>query len=171
MKKPSADRITDTRGRISALQAEREAIVAQTRSRAECVAATDALLDHWQRKGDAALAREAARLAAGQPAEFLTVKGTAAVASGVGVAPFALDLSALLVSLLGRAAVRAAILDAIERVPEGLSASQRHERVRELDAELDELEGAEERLIESSEASNHPIARRADARPEIVLAP
>jgi hypothetical protein len=171
VKKPSADRITDTRGRISALQAERAAVTAQTRSRAECVTAIDALLDHWQRKGDAALAREAARLAAGQPAEFLTVKGTAAVASGVGLAPFALDLSALMVALLGRAAVRVAILDAIERVPEGLSADQRGARLREIEAELDELEDAEERLIESSEASNHPIARRPDARPEIVLAP
>lgn len=170
-KKPTTDRIGELRDRIAESQSERATLAAQKRSRAECVASIDALLDHWQSKGADSLAREAARLAAGQPAEFLTAKGNAAVAGALGAAPFALDLSALLVSLMGRDAVRAVLTSAIERIPAGLSASERRARLREIDAELDTIEGEEERLIEESEATAQPIARRSDARPEIVLAP
>jgi hypothetical protein len=169
-KATTGEQVVALRETIATRQRERQALLKQSRSRTEVVAVVDQLVQHWDAEGCSALATELLRVAEGGPPEFLTVKGIAVVPSAPCAASFAIDLSPILVSVLGAAAVRAAILDAIEQVPTGLPASERRTRVREIDAELDQLEGDEERLIEESEAAGRPIARRADARPEIVLA-
>ena len=160
--------IDGLRETIKALQAERSTLLAQPRSRVEIVAAVDDWVTHSQQQGDAAMHREVAKLAAGQPAELLRVKGLSVGSAGAAVAT--IDLGPMLVALLGADAVRAAFLARMETLPEGMDTTARRLRLAEIDAELDTLEAEEEREIETSESTSWPIARRADARPEIVLA-
>lgn len=78
----------------------------------------------------------------------------------------------LLVSALGSDAIVSAVLRGIEaNVSPGLAPDAWRARRAELLAELDRLEFDEEGLIEASEAEGAPVARRADARAEIILAP
>lgn len=95
----------------------------------------------------------------------MRVKGAVIVAAAPGAASVALDMGALLVSLIGRDAIRAALLARVDCVPEGLAVAERRVRRNEIDAELDAVE-REERLIDTVDPH---IARRPDARPEIVL--
>lgn len=72
-----------------------------------------------------------------------------------------------------RDAVRGMMAGAIADALEGkrpLSAEDRAARLREIDAEADRLERAEEALVRAAEAAGLPILRRGDARPEVVLA-
>lgn len=75
----------------------------------------------------------------------------------------------LLCQALGPEAVTAAILHSVEAdVPEGLPAAERAATLADLQSKLDVLERDEEDLIEASELEGAPIARRPDARPEII---
>ena len=62
-------------------------------------------------------------------------------------------------------------LEEFYREQPGLAEAERDKRIKALEDELAEIEVAEERLILRAEAAGLPVLRRADAVPEIVLAP
>ena len=165
---PYREEIEALRARIAALQAERRTIALQARARAEVRAEIERTVAHWSLLGAATLTREVQRAALGAAPELLTAHGAGPAAGGV--ANMRLDLGPLLVSVLGAAAVRKALLATLDAVPEGLDAEARAARLAEIDADLDRLEAEEEKLVEMSELDGDPIARRPDARPEIILA-
>lgn len=171
MSKPKsiADRVDAIRIDVSTLQCERRFLQSQRQSREELRESVRALIGHWRRKGEAAIARELQRAATGFAPEPLTVKGNAAVTIAPGNAPFSVDVGPLLLALFPEYVERRlfALMDA---VPEGMDSAARRARLAEIDGELDRLESEEEALIEQSEIMGSPIDRRADARPEIVLA-
>ncbi len=162
-----ADELAQLRARIQALQAERTDLEAQRRSRAEVAAMVDAMTNIWHAQGLAQLERDVGLAAAGEPVDFLTIKGVSPVTAAPGVAQVSLQVGPLLVALMGRDAVKSAFAAAIEGIPSGMPAAARVERLRAIAAQLDDLELQEERIIESSGGE---FERRADARPEIVLA-
>ncbi|GEM_PF-4009095 len=67
------------------------------------------------------------------------------------------------------AEVLAAFGKHLEQVPEGMDAPQRAQRIAELDAEIWELECADEIAVLRAEATGTPIGRRADADPCAVI--
>lgn len=162
------DEVAALRERISALQAERQTLVFQARTRAEVRAEIEATVAHWQTIGAASLTRELQRAALGAAPDLLTAHGTGPAAGGV--AHVRLDLGPLLTAVLGPAAVRKALLATLDAVPEGMPAEARAARLAAIDADLEKLERDEERLVEMSQLDGDPIARRPDARPEIILA-
>lgn len=164
---PYREEVEALRARIAALQPERQTLVLQARTRAEVRAEIERTVAHWQERGAAALTRELQRAALGAAPDLLTADGTGPAAGGV--AHVRLDLGPLLVAVLGPAAVRKALVGALDAVPEGMPAEARAARLAEIDAELGQLEAEEERLVEMSELDGDPIARRPDARAEIVL--
>lgn len=165
---PFREEVEPLRARIAALQAERRTIALQARTRADVRAEIERTVAHWSDRGAATLTREVQRAALGAAPDLLTAHGAGPAAGGV--AHVRLDLGPLLVSVLGASAVRKALLATLDSVPEGLDAEARAARLAEIDAELDRLEGEEEKLVEMSELDGDPIARRVDARPEIILA-
>jgi len=102
------------------------------------------------------------------------------VANGMAYEAFTLDhrkppqiahnLMSVFAAVLGPGRLAAALHEHIAHLPDGSTAAERTARVVAINAELDRLEADEERLIEASELAGAPIARRADARPEIILA-
>jgi hypothetical protein len=152
------------RERISALQAEREAILRQRRSRAEVAAAADGYLAQLDVKGKEALARGLQSLAIGSASSPLILSGVAGADGVVRV-----DVGPLMVALLGVDRVRQAYFADLDTVPAGLSRADRNARIAEIATTLDELETEEECIVEESELGDQPIPRRPDARPEIVL--
>lgn len=166
---PYREEIEPLRARIAVLQAERRTIALQARTRADVRAEIERTVAHWHQRGAAVLVREVQRAALGAAPDLLTAHGTGPAAGGI--ANVRLDLGPLLVSVMGAAAVRKALLATLDAVPEGLGAEARAARLAEIDADLDRLEAEEEKLVEMSELDGDPIARRPDARPEIVLTP
>lgn len=156
------------RDRIAALQSERATIAQQARTRADVRAEIERTIAQWQERGAATLAREVQRAALGAAPELLTAHGAGPAAGGV--AHVRLDLGPLLVSVLGAGAMRKALLATLDAVPEGLDAAARAGRLAAIDADLDTTEREEERLICEAELLGDEIERRADARPEILLA-
>lgn len=145
--------IETLRTRIAALQAEREALTAQRRSRAEIAVHVSHTVDQWATAGTASILQDLQRLAAGQPADLLSARG-----QGFSMGP-------LLASLLGADHVKTGILATLPGIPDSLDTAARLARIRELDASLDELETQEEQLIVKA----GDIERRINCRPEIVL--
>ena len=162
--------VEQLRGTIRALQAERDALAGQRRSRDDVRALVESLVDRWHAQGCDAIERELQRAAAGGAPDLLTLHGAAVVPAAPSAAPVALDLAPVLVGLLGAETVLAALLSRLDAVPEGTPPDARRERLAAIAAQLDGLERDEEKLIESSDFEGEPIERRADARPEIVLA-
>lgn len=78
------------------------------------------------------------------------------------------DLSQMLAALLGADVLAAALCRQLPS-DEAPDAATRGARIVAIDAELDRIERQEEAEIVRSEAAGNPIARRGDARPEIVL--
>jgi len=146
--------IETIRARIAALQAEREALTAQRRSRAEIAKHIDQTVDAWAAAGTASILHDLQRLAAGQPADLLSARGPV------------LHLGPVLCAMLGADHVKTGILAALPGIPESLDTAARLTRIRELDSSLDDLETQEEQLIVKSGGD---IQRRANCRPEIVL--
>lgn len=146
--------IETLRTRIAALQAEREALTAQRRSRAEIEAHVSRTVDQWSTAGKASILQDLQRLAAGQPADLLSARGPV------------LSMGPLLCALLSADHVKAGILATLPGIPDSLDTAARLARIRELDASLDDLETQEEQLIVKSDGD---IQRRVNCRPEIVL--
>lgn len=81
-----------------------------------------------------------------------------------------IDAGKLLAAVLGPKAIADALCARLDAAPTSADAEARALRLVEIGRELDTLERDEERLVEASELTDDPIARRPDARPEIVLA-
>jgi hypothetical protein len=82
----------------------------------------------------------------------------------------ATDAGPLLVGLLGATSVKKALRGILEDLPAGLPLQQRECRLAELNNALLDLERQEEAMVREMEAQGLPVLRRADARPEVVLA-
>lgn len=162
MSRPSG--LDNLRKKIYALQAERDALTSQKRSRAEVAALLENLVANWASTGAATLVRELQLAASGQPSEPLSLRGSAVVTAAPGAAQINLNMGPVLVALMGQDAVKAALIGAVAAIPEGMPSKDRMERLEAIAAELDELERDEERMVMESGAE-----RRTDARPEIIL--
>ncbi|ODV42264.1 hypothetical protein AWV79_28230 [Cupriavidus sp. UYMMa02A] len=170
MSRTTVQKIEGIRSQISALHAERAALVAQPVSRAEVLRRVDGVLDHYHQQGMAALSTELQRAAVGGRVDLFALQGNALMDGKPGALPLSLDAGALLVALIGVAPLRKLIVQAAECVPAGVETKARNARLAMIAAELDALERDEEHLIVLSEIDGSPIDRRFDARPEIVLA-
>lgn len=138
-------KIESLRKKIAELQAERDTLSAQKRSRAEVEAIVGEQIAHLHAKGTEALAVQVQRLAAGQPAQFV------------------LSLE-MLVALVGVTATHKVFADPLSVIPASVPTSDRLERLQSINAELDALETAEEEICVSD-----GIERRENARAEIIL--
>jgi len=163
MARPS--NIENLRKQIENLRAQREEAAAQTRSRGEVSALIDAMVTGWTAAAAKLLTQDLARSAQGVPIAPLTVRASVPTASGV--ASISLDLGPLLTAMVGPERIKDAFSEALAGIPPGLDNAKRLERLSAFDAELDALEIEEEGLIVASAGT---IERRADARPEIILA-
>jgi len=152
MSKPRS--IETLRSRIATLLTEREALTTQRKSRAEVAAQVDQTVTRWAAVGATTIQTDLQRLAVGQPADLLTARG------------LVLNLGPLLTAMLGADHVKNAILATLGAVPESLDTTARLARIKEISAELDDLETIEEKMIVESDGS---IQRRANCRPEIIL--
>lgn len=158
-------RIADLRAQRIALLNEASETEAQQRSRNEVATYVRKWAAERAEAGTKRLALHVANLATGQDLrDVLKPRGQTTT---IGVA---VDLSDLLAGLIGAEGLAGVLLRALPEVPEGLDAKPRQERLARIAADLDKLEREEERLIVKAEAVGTPIWRRADARPEIVLA-
>ena len=81
-----------------------------------------------------------------------------------------LDLGPLLLALLGKAVAKKALSAYVDELPEGLAPKARASRLAAIESELHLLETSEEAAIVDAEQHGEVILRRADARPEIILA-
>lgn len=144
---------------IAALQAERTKLQANTRDQGE------------------ARAEIAAYVA--QAAEPIAARLRYAVtAAGIGTdlliarprADGAVDLGPVLVALLGPDALAAALGRYVDELPPATDRAERTARLAEIAGRLGELENAEEVEVCRLEMQGLTVDRRADARPEIVLA-
>ena len=163
--KTTIEQIAALRSKISALGAERTPLESQVRSRAEVVALVKQRVANWQEAAVREAARNVSLLAYGDYPTLLRAE-TRDPSSEPGYA----DLGPLMVAMMGAEQVCAFLLADINGVPAGLDRSDRVARIEAIGDELDHLEAEEERLIEESEIEGQPIARRSNARPEIVLA-
>ncbi len=152
--------IHEIRARIAALHDEQRGIALTGRNRGEVVALINQAVDAWQDGAARMLTLQIDKAAAGQPfAPYAVTIGGKAI-----------DLGPILVSLMGAEPVRRKLHASAQSLPVGLSHAERVDRLTAIGAELDTLEAEEERLIVESEATDSPVQRRPDARPEIVLA-
>ncbi|GAB3647342.1 hypothetical protein [Ramlibacter alkalitolerans] len=159
-----SSQVAALRTQIAELQRERDALQRQRRSRAEVAAAVDQQIKEWAERGRGAFARAVVQLSEGLAASPVVLRTTGG-ADGVAHA----DLGPFLVACVGEVKVREAYLASLADMPEGLPRAARDTRLREIASRLDDLELQEEELVERSETSGDPIARRPDARPEVVL--
>ena len=163
-----SDQIDAARGRIHNLETERAALEAQPRSRQQ--------VPEFVRDGVRDVESAAAsgtlltleRLAAGQPADLLTV--TASAMTHHGPVLVTVDLLPVMVRLLGVATVRRALLVGIDSLPEGLEPAARNHRLQPLTSELHDLQTREESLIRDAAIAGQDIPRRSNADPAYVLA-
>lgn len=157
--------VARTREHIDTLKAERNAVFNQCRSRAEVALAVDAQIANMAAAGSATIARSLQMFAAGTASSPMMISG---VAGADGVAR--IDIGPLLVAAVGVERMREVYLAALSSVPVGLSADDRVQRLTEIACEIEIAEVMEESWIAESEDAGHPIARRADARAEVILA-
>lgn len=158
--------VSDIRGDIRSLLAERANLAKHRFNRQETAARIESMVSGFEIEGRTAMQFALRSIAVGnERGDLLHLPGTPG-AHGIVSIP----VGPLLVHMLGAGAVRNALLAELDAVPDLPPAAERAARINEIDAELDRLETAEEALIVESETTAHPIDRRADARPEIVLA-
>jgi hypothetical protein len=158
---PISKEVNVIRARIEALQGERRRAWSQPRSRKEVGPWTRNYIARLHAEAEQQARRALRQLAAGHrevdPLDGDVVAGEVALARA-------------LVGLLGVEKVEGVLLRHLdEEVPVGLDQEERNQRLFEIDEELTALEVREEELIEQSEAEGAPVARRSDAKPEIVL--
>jgi hypothetical protein len=162
---PARVTVDDVRAQISTVRAEADGLAAIRCTRAEA----DDVLAAWARNAEAEGLRTLRAAVAG-----VGVYGTfddSCLHVTVPAATQTANLGPILAALLGAdrlAALLGKIAD--DEIPEGLPRAERAQRLKELAADLDRLELAEEALICASETTGAPILRRVDARPEVVFA-
>jgi hypothetical protein len=155
------------REQIKALQAERDSLLGdpspsgtgygRRRNRDEVKAELERMAERLFRKGAEQARRTLIDIAFDRRTDLLSEDST--------------DMAASLAYLFGPGALVSPLLLQLDAVPDGPNAADRKARLEAIEQELDELELAEERLIEMAEEEGEPIARRPDIRAEIVLAP
>lgn len=142
------------RDRIAALQNERLALQSQPKSAAEVAQEVTARVEAAHAAGTEALANELQFVAAGSGGDPFKLH---AMHGQVDVAP-------LLVAMLGKDAVLAAMLATLDRIPTGIPTEERNARVAAIDAELETLQFEEGDLVFSLD-----VDPRADADPKYML--
>lgn len=151
-------KVSKLRDDVAATKAKRDAAASAPLSRAELTAA----LSRQLIAGAVAERALAHRVGAADYDDGLL----AARVTGDG----RVDLLPPLVALFGAEAVQAMLARFVERAPDGPSAADRAARLSALDAELLELEAAEEKAIRALESQGVEVIRRGDADPRAVLA-
>lgn len=142
---------------IATLQAERQGLQASTRDQNDARAENAAF-------AAAALASFTQRM------EYAVTIGDLANVFTLRARPDGwVDLGPLLATIVGPDALAAALNRHIDVLPSGSIRADRAARLAEIEAELDELEDAEEIEVCWFEAHGVQVDRRAGARPEIVL--
>ncbi len=154
------------RASIAALQSERAELRRQVRSRSEVAEHVGACVAEWQQEARRAGRYALLMLSQGDHMPLMQ----APVSESSPQVPAEADLGPLMVALLGADKVADVLLTEIDSIPEGMPCAARRARLEEIGAELLALETEEEHLITAAEEAGDYIARRPDARPEIVLA-
>jgi hypothetical protein len=159
------NRIDEIRATIAALESERPQLEANRYSRAELRESVERQVAKLARDAQEQALQDLRRLAVGRHSAILHADVIPAMRSDLPKA----NVGALLVALFGEKKVCSFLLADLDTIPEGLNKDARAERLEAIAIELDALEREEEALIVASEEAGETIARRAIARPEIVL--
>ena len=157
MKTPTTD-LAATRGRILKLKAELRTLQAPARDQSQARAEIGAMVADL---GAPITQRLKYAVEAGEMSEVFVVRPRP---DGV------INLGPLLAALLGPEVLAAALNRFTDALPPAADNAKRAARLIEVTAELQALEEAEELEICRLEAQGIQADRRADARPEIVLA-
>lgn len=163
------EELIELRARIEDAQARRAALAASAGTHADVKARVRRMLDDYEATGQKKIDVALERIAAGKAGAPMQVHGAGIGAPGQATT-LSLDLGGLLVAFLGREAVEQVLTQRIAWLSPGMTASERAGQLQAIDEELLALETAEEALIVELEAAGETVYRRADARPEIVLA-
>lgn len=155
------EHVQDIRARIWLLREERETVWQQARSRSEVHAYIRDKVAEWGASFEKRARLNLRLLAAGHVGVDLLGENAYRREVALGEA---------LVARHGTEAVEAMLTRHLEaEVPPGLDRAERSARLFQIEADLDALEIEEEKLIEASEQTDRPIARRRDAKPHVVL--
>lgn len=163
------EHVADLRQQITERQDERARLRSLPRDRATVEAVVKKTVAHWDAEGRAHVDRQLSTIAAGNAHALLVSHGLVAPGTGAVPQPFALNLGPMFVAILGVDAVEAALLRFVDETPAGIPARERDARLAEIAEELDRLERDEETTIARAAREGEYIARRPDARPEIIL--
>jgi len=155
--------VVQLRTQRAAIRQKRAVVAAQARGREDVRTAAVEAIEGLAADGRSRADRALARIAAGD-----SPRGAVLGFFGSG-ADRPIDPAAL-VALLGADTVAAVMLARLDSVPPGLTAAERASQLAELDAELNQLEHAEEQAIADSERAGNLIPRRDDCRIDVVLA-
>lgn len=156
--------IETIRSNIQTLTAEKLKLQLEVNGREKLREHLTTRVRHWADAGAVKHVSDTHQYARGVPVEFLTV--TAMTHQG----PVKFDMGPMLANLLGEKHLLSALQAGIEAIPEGLTATERTERIASIDTDLHALQVSEERLIRESESNGQEIQRRTDAGPAYVLA-
>jgi hypothetical protein len=162
-----AAQLADIRARITQIQADSEALPAQPLPAADALARLDAWIRDQAARFDPARAARAFTTAGAPLGKVLEAHGGRTGENSVSV-----DLGAVLCAMFGPEIKRrmASVIEN-ETTAGGPSLAERAALIERWTAELEALEFQEEGIIRAAEDAGERLARRPDARPEIVLAP
>lgn len=154
--------LVQDRTRIAELNAEREVIRDAPLSRAETTSAITAWCAEQAGELETRIRYRVNQVAHGDDLQGLFVVQPMTPGGKI-------DMVSLVAALFGPQTMADALCGRLD--PDtGMSRSEKLQRLQSIDEELDALERREEAAVVRSELEGRPIARRADARPEIVLA-
>lgn len=160
MAKTTTPTLATIRDRIKELVSDRQTLVDAPRARSESRSDIDAQCLEWAAIGEKRVAHPVGMVAFGSKINDLFL-----IRPQSGV----VDLGPVLSLVVGPERLAAVLAVYLESRPDGITATERAAQIAEIEAQLLELERAEEALIEASEAAGLPIARRGDADPRAVL--
>lgn len=157
--RPTAASVDDIRAALGAKKTEREGIAEAPPSRAELGECLDRAIDAAGERAERIMSSRV------QSSDYHTESLLTARVEGDRV-----NLLPTMIAVLGVDAVRQGLSRFVERAEDGPSPAERAERLAAIDAELLDLEMAEERAVRVLETEGVEIIRRGDANPAVVLA-
>lgn len=162
-----AAQLADIRARLTQIQADIDGLAAQTLPAADAIARLDAWIRDQSARFDPAHAARTFTTANSHLLHVCDARGGRQGENAVQV-----DLAPVLCGLFGPEIKRrlASVIENEAGTP-GPSLAERPEILDRWNAELERLEREEEAIIRAAETAGERLARRPDARPEIVLAP
>lgn len=165
-KLPAAARLADIRAQIIKVRDDIEGMAAQPLPIADAMGRLDAWIAHNTARFDAGRAARTFTTDRALLGEVFAVQGLKTSENAVST-----DLAPLLCTIFG-AEIRQRLAAAIQAqtTTAGPSMAERPRVMAALEATLQRLETQEEQLIRESETAGERLARRADARPAVVLA-